>query len=139
MSRARLLALVLLAACAHRAPPPDPGDGPRLQVAFPPESVDIQGPMPRDVAMNTLHGNERAFASCVPVGAVGASGGRITVGLRLQVGPEGRVRKVELRGSDARDRSIERCMVHRAKEIQFPNGPAQAPSVVTTMVAVSNP
>ena len=141
MPRAPLLALVLLAACAHKAPPPEPVDpnGPRLHVAFPPESVDIQGPMPRDVAVNTLHGNERAFASCVPVGAVGASGGRVTVFLRLTVGPEGRVRKAVLHESDAHDRSIDRCMVHRAKAIQFPNGPAQQGSVVSTRVVVSNP
>jgi hypothetical protein len=44
-----------------------------------------------------------------------------------------------LHESDAHDRSIDRCMVHRAKEIQFPNGPAQAPSVVSARVVVSNP
>jgi hypothetical protein len=110
-----------------------------LRVAYPPESVDIQGPMPRDVAMSTLDANARAFASCVPHGAVAASGGRVTVHLRLTVGPEGRVRKAVLHESDAHDRSIDRCMVHRAKAIQFPNGPSQVTSVVSTRVVVSNP
>lgn len=140
MSCARLLALVLLAACAHKAPPPEPVDGPGpLRVAYPPDSMRVDGPMPRDVAMSTLDANGRVFASCVPPGAVAASGGRVTVSLRLNVGPEGRVKKAVLHESDAHDRSIDRCMVHRAKEIQFPNGPAQAPSVVTTRVVVSNP
>ena len=140
MSRAHVLAVVLLVACAHKAPPPEPvGPGGPLRVAYPPESVHIEGPMPREVAMNTLEANGRAFASCVPPGAVAHSGGRVTVGLRLHVGPEGRVHKAVLTGADTHDRSIERCMVHRAKEIQFPNGPAQAPSVVTTVVVVSNP
>ena len=141
MSRVRLAALVLLVACAHKAPPPEPMDaaGGPLRVVYPPDSVRIEGPMPRDVAMSTLDANGRLFASCVPRGAVAASGGRVTVALRLQVGPEGRVRKAVLHESDAHDRSIDRCMVHRAKEIQFPNGPAQAPSVVTTRVVVSNP
>ena len=139
MSRAHLFALVLLAACAHKAPPPDPADpGPPFHVAYPPESVDIRGPMPREVAMNTLDAARPAFAGCVPRGAVAASGGRVTVSLRLDVGPEGRVRKAVLHESDAHDRSIDRCMVHRAKEIQFPNGPAQAPSVVSTRDVVSN-
>ena len=140
MSCARLLALVLLAACAHKAPPPEPvGPGGPLRVAYPPETVHIEGPMPREVAMSTLEANGRALASCVPPGAVARSGGRVSVSLRLNVGPEGRVRKAVLHESDAHDRSIDRCMVHRAKEIQFPNGPAQAPSVVSMRVVVSNP
>lgn len=140
MPRARLLALVLLVACAHPAPPPDPVDpGGPLRVAYPPESVDIQGPMPREVAMSTLDANRHAFASCVPRGAVAASAGRVTVALRLTVGPEGRVHKAVLHESDAHDRSIDRCMVHRAKAIQFPNGASQVTSVVSTRVVVSNP
>jgi len=141
--RSRLVApfvLALLAACAHKAPPPDPVDaGGPLRVEYPPESVDIQGPMPRDVAMSTLEANRAAFASCVPRGAVANSGGRVTVFLRLTVGPEGRVRKAVLHESDAHDRSIDRCMVQRVKSMQFPNGPSQATSVVSTRVVVSNP
>ena len=140
MQRARLLALVLLAACAHKAPPPEPvGPGGPLRISYPPETLHIDGPMPRDVAMNTLDANGRALASCVPPGAVAQSGGRVTVSLRLTVGPEGRVRKAVLHQSDAHDRSIDRCLVHRAKEIPFPNGPAKATSVVSTRVVVSNP
>jgi hypothetical protein len=101
--------------------------------------VDIQGPMPRDVAMNTLDANRDAFASCVPPGAVAASAGRVTVSLRLTVGPEGRVRKAVLRESDHHDRTIDRCIVNRAKAIQFPNGPSQVTSVVSTRIVISNP
>ena len=143
--RSRLVApfvLALLVACAKQAPPPPPADPPGpgpLRVAYPPESVDIQGPMPREVAMNTLDSHRPAFAACVPPGAVAASGGRVTVSLRLTVGPEGRVRKAVLHESDHHDRAIDRCLVQRAKAIQFPNGPSQVTSVVSTRVVVSNP
>jgi hypothetical protein len=139
LRRACLVVLTLLSACAHNAPPPEPvGPGGPLRVRYPPESVHIEGPMTQDVAVNTLDANRQAFASCVPPGAL-AHSGRLVVGLTLQVGPDGRVRKAVLTGSNTSDRAIERCMVHRAQHIQFPNGTAPTPSVAKTMVEISNP
>jgi hypothetical protein len=130
-----------LGACAPKAPPPAAGHdaGGPLRISFPPESVEIDGPIPRDVVMSTMESHATALSSCVPRGAAGASGGRVTVHLRLTIGPDGRVRRAVLHESDAHDRSIDRCMVSRAKGIHFPNGPARATSVASMRVVVSAP
>jgi hypothetical protein len=134
------LVLSLLVACAPKAPPPaaGPDDGPR-QVVYPPESVDIQGPIPREVVMNTMQANGSALASCVPRGTVASSGGRVIVSLRLTIGPEGRVRRATLYDADVRDRAMDRCMVQRAKAIQFPDRPTHGTSVASMRVIISSP
>ncbi len=135
-----VLFALLVGACAKTPPPaagPD-GGGP-LRTAYPPESVQIEGPIPREMVMNTMEANGPAFASCVPRGAIASSGGRVTVGLRLTIGPDGRVRRAVLHDSDTHDRAIDRCMVHRVKAIQFPNGPSRMTSVASMRVVVSAP
>ena len=95
--------------------------------------------MPREVAMNTLDANRDSFASCVPPGAIKDSGGRVTVQLRLTVGPEGRVREAVLHESDHHDPAIDRCIQQHAEAIKFPDGASEVTSVVSTRVVISNP
>jgi hypothetical protein len=131
---------VLLGACAPKPSPPPPAADPGPpRTSFPPESVEVQGPIPRDVVMSTMESHRTDLASCVPRGAAAASGGRVSVHLRLTIGPDGRVRRAVLHESDAHDRAIDRCMVSRAKAIHFPNGPARATSVASMRVVVSAP